>query len=327
MRTIRDFHHYRAHEIPSDDRISRLELRVVDLLQSSTLTESERDSSVAFELKHSSATTQLARLLAHKRHLQEEACAAGALLHDIYVIVQGKYKDHARLGEPIACELLKDAGFGNPTENKKIIDIIVNHSDKHLFSDDPYIEFGKDADVLDCFLYPNAVEYYLRHKPLSHMFHYLSRAKTIWSDLGISSFPNYLTLLDSYEPNWLAETDRCDPSWITRLFSAGEIGGAPNFLLRIDDGIVTISFNKREAVVKASPNRGSIHTQSQRSTPDILQDFFKRYGLSLDDCHGVMIWSSVGIIEPIPRTSSGLNRIRELTGQDSHADPQARIAI
>ena len=163
VRLIRDFHHYRLDELLDSDRVSNLERRVVDILLTSVKGDSERESSIAFELKHSSSVTQFARLIGQKRGLDEDLCAAGAVLHDIYVIVEGKYKDHARLGEPIAHELMVDSGFTGHEEKKVVTDIVVNHSDKHIWTSDPYAEFGKDIDVLDCFLYPNAVEFYIKN--------------------------------------------------------------------------------------------------------------------------------------------------------------------
>lgn len=321
MRTIRDFHHYRSDEVPDSDRVSRLELRVINLLLSSRLAEKERDSSVAFELKHSSAVTQFARLLAHKRGLSQELCSAGAVLHDVYVIVEGKYKDHARLAEPIARELLADTGFRDAEENEAIIRLIVNHSDKHLYSDDPYIEFGKDADVLDCFLYPGAVEFYLKHKPVAHMFHYLSRAKSIWRDLGISALPNYLTFLDGYHPEWLSETIECSPSHLVAVLTSREAKTrVPSFLLRVENGVARISFSAARAAGNAGATpfaeRSNVFRKlgPRQESLEILYDYFKSRQISLADCCGIMFWPPVGLIEPIPNTQVGLNRLQELTG-------------
>jgi hypothetical protein len=257
--------------------------------------------------------------MARKRVLDEEICSAGAVLHDVYVIVHGKYKDHARLAEPIARDLLRDAGFHDRGENDKIIQLIVNHSDKHIFSADPYIEFGKDVDVLDCFLYPDAVEYYLRHKPLAHMYHYLSRAQAVWRDVGVPSLPNFLTLLDGYQANWLNETIECSPSSLVKLLSSeATILTVPNFLLRVEGSLIQVSFNRAEAAAKKSILRDRGHDfgdllSSKLASADALVEFFSARGISLSDCWGIMVWSAVGIFEPIPRNPSGLNRIRELT--------------
>jgi len=44
---------------------------------------------------------------------------------------------------------------------KQILLMISAHSDKDKFLQNPYEEFCKDADILDCFLYPNTFGYYL----------------------------------------------------------------------------------------------------------------------------------------------------------------------
>src|ERR1700734_3225605 len=75
--------------------VEALEMKVVELLRTSQVPDSARDSSIAFELKHSSAVVQFARLLARQRNLPVDVCAAGAVLHDIFVIVSGSYTDHA----------------------------------------------------------------------------------------------------------------------------------------------------------------------------------------------------------------------------------------
>src|SRR5947209_4174533 len=102
MNQLKEYHHFKKDMIESSDRVSRSERYVVDLLLNSKLSDSQRESSTAFELKHQADVTQMARILARKRGLPVDACSVGALLHDIYVIVDGKYQDHAHLGGPIA---------------------------------------------------------------------------------------------------------------------------------------------------------------------------------------------------------------------------------
>jgi putative nucleotidyltransferase with HDIG domain len=215
VRQLVDFHHYNYAASDSElTRVERLERRVIRVLLSPTaLGDDERESSVAFELKHSSGTLQFARALARKRLLNPDSAAAGALLHDIYVIEEGKYKDHAALGAPIAREYMEQVGEFNEQEIVDAETLVANHSDKHVWSDDPYGEFGKDVDVLDCFLYPGAFEFYLIHKPYPVFFHYLKRAKHMWRDLNLPEEPIH-TLLDEYEPG----------SWMPVSFSADGLG-------------------------------------------------------------------------------------------------------
>jgi HD domain len=217
VRQLVDFHHY--NDRVSDVELTRVELlerRVVaNLLKPTSLPDSERESSVAFELKHSSGALQFGRALARKRELSPDTAAAGMLLHDIYVIEEGKYRDHAALGAPIARKYMEQAGGFSEEEIVNAETLVRNHSDKHVWSEDPYSEFGKDVDVLDCFLYPGAFDYYLLHKPLPVFFHYLKRAKVMWSDLNLPAEPIH-TLLDEYEPG----------AWMPESFSVEGVGPA-----------------------------------------------------------------------------------------------------
>lgn len=217
MRQLVDFHHYNDR-VPDVEltRVELLERRVVaNLLKATSLSDGERESSVAFELKHSSGALQFGKALARKRALNPDTAAAGMLLHDIYVIEEGKYKDHAALGAPIAREYMEQASGFSEEEISDAETLVRNHSDKHVWSDDPYSEFGKDVDVLDCFLYPGAFDYYLLHKPLPVFLHYLKRAKRMWSDLNLPAEPIH-TLLDEYEPG----------AWMPESFPVGEVGFA-----------------------------------------------------------------------------------------------------
>jgi|GEM_PF-633385 hypothetical protein len=202
MRPLGDFHHYRAGAIDSKDRVALCERRVIDMLLTSSLPDASRESSITFELKHHHSVAQLGRILARQRNLPIEVCTAGALLHDIHVICHGTYDDHAHLGAPLALEILRDTGGFAGTELEQVHAIVFHHSDKHIWSTDPLAEFGKDADVLDCFLYPGAFEYYLRHKSLASFAAYLTRAKAVWSELSIPPDPRF-DLLDGFEAGWL----------------------------------------------------------------------------------------------------------------------------
>ena len=202
VRQIRDFHHYLPEKIDSHDKISRLEWSVANLLIENNIGDENRESSAIFELKHSSNVTQFARLLSPFYGIDRETAAAGALLHDIYVIVEGKYKDHAKLGVPIADSMLVDHGIISSDKRNAIKKIVGNHSDKNLYSNDLIKEFGKDIDVLDCFLYPNAIEFYLLNKEISNTYHYLARAKSIWRKLNIP-IPKSFQILDGLEKQWI----------------------------------------------------------------------------------------------------------------------------
>ena len=201
MRPVKVYHHFRKELIDPMDRVAKCERYIVDLLLHSNLPDSERESSVCWELKHQASTLQFARILALKRGLPVDICAVGLMFHDIYSVVQGQYKDHAHLGTPIAMRILKEIGGFSEEELNQISGIIYNHSDKHIWTDDPFQEIGKDVDVLDCFLYEGAFDYYLANKPLPIFKEYLERAKRVWKELGLPSDPRF-DLLDDYESSW-----------------------------------------------------------------------------------------------------------------------------
>ena len=203
MRPLKPYHHFRKEHIEATDGVARCEQRVVEMLLNSNLPDSERESSVAWELKHQAGVAQMGKILARKRGLPVDVCTVGALFHDVYVISEGKYEDHAHLGAPIARRVLSEIGGFTAAEEAQIEKIIYHHSDKHLWTDDPFEEFGKDVDVLDCFLYPNAFQYYLGNKRLDVFVHYLERAKRVWNELGIPHESEF-SLLDNYGPNWFA---------------------------------------------------------------------------------------------------------------------------
>jgi len=201
MRELDDYHHFRIDQMANADRVAQCERRVVEMLLTSPLTEEQRESSVTFELKHHHSVGQFARLLARKRDLPVDACTVGALLHDIHVIEQGTYADHAHLGAPRALEIIRDTGGFEAVELDQVHRIVYHHSDKHIWSDDAFEEFGKDADVLDCFLYPGALDFYLRHKSLESFSHYLKRARNVWAELGVPPEGRFL-MLDGYADGW-----------------------------------------------------------------------------------------------------------------------------
>lgn len=223
MNTIIDHHHYKKDLIPVSDRVARYERYMIDVLLNSPLPDSERDSSIAFELKHHHSTAQFAKLLAAQRNLSIDVCAVGALLHDLYVVQYGKYKDHAHKSAQLAQEVLSDLGGFSAEEQKLIVSLIYNHSDKEIWSDDPYIEIGKDADTLDSFLYHGAFGYYLKHKKLPIFYNYILRAKKIWNELNIPQ-QSCFQILDNYCSSWL---NRCLP------VSDDEANAVLRFMMRL----------------------------------------------------------------------------------------------
>ena len=201
MRPLRPYHHFRNDRIEASDRVAKCERLVVDKLLGSSLPDSRRESSVAWELKHEAGVAQMARLLARKRGLAVDLCTVGGILHDIYVIVEGKYEDHAHRGAPIAKAILDEIGLFSEEETARILKVVYHHSDKHIWTSDGFAELGKDADTLDCLLYPDALQYYLGNKRLEIFRHYLKRAQRLWDEFNLPQEPA-LALLDNYGPQW-----------------------------------------------------------------------------------------------------------------------------
>ncbi len=98
-------------------------------------------------------------------------------------------------------QILHEIGGFSDEELDQISRIIYNHSDKHIWTDDPLQEIGKDVDVLDCFLYEGAFDYYLGHKPLPIFKEYLKRAKKVWKELKLPLDARF-DLLDGYKSSW-----------------------------------------------------------------------------------------------------------------------------
>ena len=201
MLPLKEYHHFREDFRYSFDRVAKYERYIIDLLLKSQRSDSERESSICWELKHQASTVQFAKILALKRNLPIEVCAVGLLLHDINSIIYGTYKNHAHQGSKLAEDIFAKLGGFSDEEKNEILKIIYNHSDKHILSNDPFEEFGKDVDVLDCFLYDGAFDFYLGHKSLLEFKGYLDRAKNIWKELGLPQDIRF-NILDGYSEKW-----------------------------------------------------------------------------------------------------------------------------
>lgn len=183
---LKDFHHYKGNDLSPAEKVER---KVVEMLLNSPLSDTERESSVVFELKHSSDCCQIAKILSQKRNLDADISTVASVLHDIYVIVEGKYKDHANMGAPIAEKILREVGGFSDNEIKIITDAVAHHSEKEVYSDNPYIELVKDVDVFDCSFYKNAEGYYRIHKPEHILNEYIKRIKTVRKELNLPPEP------------------------------------------------------------------------------------------------------------------------------------------
>lgn len=179
---VEDFHHYKGDLL---NRFERVERRVIQLIQESKILDSEREDSVVFEFMHASGCMQIGRLLAERRGLDADIASAASILHDIYVIETGKYKNHGPEGAAIALKILGGIGGFSEEEIKIITTAVAHHSEKEIYSDDPYIELVKDVDVFDCSLYKNSEGFYKIHKPENIYNEYVNRLKKVREELGL----------------------------------------------------------------------------------------------------------------------------------------------
>lgn len=189
-KTVNYYHHYKGTHLSPTEKVEK---RVVELLLHSKVSDEKRDSSIIFELKHSSECVQVARILAQKRGLNVALAEAAAALHDIYVIVIGSYSNHAKLGAPMAEKILKDTGGFTQSEIQTITDAVYHHSEKEIYTDKPYIELIKDADVFDCSFYKNSEAEYKRTKNPDILIHYAKRIKNVRRELGLPEEPVFRT--------------------------------------------------------------------------------------------------------------------------------------
>lgn len=182
----KDHHHYKGDSLTRSEKVER---KVVELLLHSKIPDSQRESSIVWELKHSSGCCQIARMLAQKRNLDLELAEVASVLHDIYVIVEGNYQDHAKRGAPIAEKILHEIGGFTYEEITIISEAVAHHSEKEIYSDEPYIELVKDVDVFDCSLYKGVEDYYRLHKTEDVVIEYSKRIKKVRNELGLNENP------------------------------------------------------------------------------------------------------------------------------------------
>jgi hypothetical protein len=277
VKPLEEYHHFKTELIDPRDRVARCERYITDLLLASQIPDSQRDSSICWELKHQATTLQFAKILAAKRRLSVDICAIGLMLHDIYSVVHGKYENHARLGAPIAIEILRKINGFSEEELDQIWRIVYNHSDKQISTQDPYQEIGKDVDVLDCFLYEGAFDYYLGNKPLPVFREYLRRAKNVWRELGLPIDPRF-DLLDGYGPSWfqLLQTLQREQMrsilailWELMSFGGGRRTCPPPFCIVTEDDTSILYGNRRRwrSYVKSLTNLSTSLASSERLKP------------------------------------------------------------
>lgn len=179
---LKDFHHFKGNNLTRSEKIQRL---VTQLLLRTNITDEKRESSIVWELKHHAGCVQIGRIIAQKRKLNVELAEIICALHDIYVIVEGSYKDHAMRGGSMAKKILLDSGDFTPKEVDTIVYAIRHHSEKEIYTDKPYVELAKDADVFECSLYQGAEGFYRLHKSEPIFTEYVNRIKNVRKELGL----------------------------------------------------------------------------------------------------------------------------------------------
>jgi HD domain len=270
-------HHFKQSRSAEFNRVERCERYVIDLLLQTDLPDDRRQSSIAFELMHHHGVAQMARILARKRNLSLDVCVVGSLLHDIEVIVRGTYKDHAHRGAARALTILEELGGFTPEELELIHDLVYYHSDKDVVSENPYIEFGKDADILDIFLLVrDPYAEYLLTKPLGLFKHYLRRAKQVWLEIGLPQEPRF-SLLDTYHPNWFRNHELLPLEEFLSLLSmmtpeaAETLSPPPLLALSSPEGLVEVYFNGDDwQEYGAALKSGDQVSQPNLSTPSAI---------------------------------------------------------
>lgn len=183
---LKDYHHFKGNALTRSEKIQRL---VTKIILKTTIPDEKRENSKVWELKHHAGCVQIGRILTQKRNLDVELAEIISVLHDIYAIETGKYSDHAKKGGEIAQKMLIDGKNFSREEIHTITHAIANHSDKHIYTDKPYDELAKDADVFECSLYQGAEGFYKLHKPKDIFEEYVKRIKRVRKELGLTEEP------------------------------------------------------------------------------------------------------------------------------------------
>ncbi|OGG02265.1 hypothetical protein A2W14_00870 [Candidatus Gottesmanbacteria bacterium RBG_16_37_8] len=181
---LKDYHHFKGNQLSRSEKIQRL---VTQTILESKIPDNKREDSIVWELKHHAGCVEVGRILAIKRNLDIEIAEIICVLHDIYTIKTGKYTDHARKGAEIAKKILLDTKEFNKNEINIITEAISEHSNKHIYTDKPYVELVKDADVFECSLYQGAKGFYKLHKSEKAYREYVNRIRSVRGELGLTT--------------------------------------------------------------------------------------------------------------------------------------------
>ena len=125
------------------------------------LSDDDRDLPIKWSVMHMYSSSHLAVMVALKKGLDPEILGIIAALHDIGAIKTKKRENHARNASEYVYQLIdiyntklrKNLSLITDDEKSLIHESVINHSDKDLLSDNPYVEAMKDIDSLDRYLH------------------------------------------------------------------------------------------------------------------------------------------------------------------------------
>lgn len=142
--------------------------RILSMLLSEMkdLTDEGRDLPIRWNIMHMHSSSQLAKLLAIHRGIDPELAGIAAALHDIGVVMTKKHEGHAEIAPSYVYDFVERYNRESGTKLSKVTqeetDVIVNaiiqHSDKEICSDDPFVELLRDVDSLDAYLHGVKIE-------------------------------------------------------------------------------------------------------------------------------------------------------------------------
>jgi uncharacterized protein len=152
------------------------------LLEMKDLNDEGRDLPIRWSLMHMFSSSQLAKLLAIHRGIDPELAGIAAALHDIGVVMTKKHKGHAEAAPPYVYDFLRRYNRESGTrlskvteeEMEAVVKAVVQHSEKELNSNDPFIELLRDVDSIDAYLHGVKIE-----------GGRLERSKGVMKELGI----------------------------------------------------------------------------------------------------------------------------------------------
>ena len=146
------------------------------------LTDEGRDFPIRWNIMHMYSSSQLAKLLAMHRGMNPELAGIAAALHDIGVVMTKKHEGHAEAATPYVYDFIerynRESGTKlskmNQEETETVVKAVVQHSEKELNSNDPFVELLRDVDSLDAYLHGVEIE-----------GGRLGRCKKVMKELGI----------------------------------------------------------------------------------------------------------------------------------------------